>query len=338
MRVRCCSPPARVLRELGWGDGKLAAPNRSMCSPPCLPALPTCPPPGVLLIAKSPDAAAWLSAAFKDGSSSSGGGSRGGSSGSIEKTYWAVVVREGGGDPGSSSRRRAGPGRSSWLPVAGTVSLPVPSSKDAEQLQPAHTAFRVLRQSDTLAWLELQPTVSPPPRPCTMTVRELIARASAFCCAAAPSANPCSAAHRRADGAQAPAAPPLRRSGQPHPWRWSVRRPAVSSPRCSPGRPAAAERRQQRRPAAPAALQAPGGAAARGQQGQRGHRGAAAGGLEGAAGAPGLGAATPLAAWTVIGGSMHHSSASRPWRHLPSCLHGAAHPNFPHCCCFVVKF
>ncbi|PRW57629.1 pseudouridine synthase [Chlorella sorokiniana] len=120
---------------------------------------------GVLLLAKSPDAAAWLSAAFRDDGSSSC---------TIGKTYWAVVAREGGGSDSSSSSGRAGQimssgssspsrqqrqgKRSGWLPPSGTVSLPVPSSRDPEQLQPAHTAFRVLQQSEGLAWLELRPT------------------------------------------------------------------------------------------------------------------------------------------------------------------------------------
>lgn len=113
-------------------------------------------PAGVLLIAKGPDAAAWLSAAFRDGGSSSWG---------IGKTYWAVVAREGGGSrdysgSGSSSSKQRSGGRGGWLPPSGTVNLPVPSSRDPEQLQPAHTAFRVLQRSESLAWLELRPTVS----------------------------------------------------------------------------------------------------------------------------------------------------------------------------------
>ena len=117
-------------------------------------------PAGVLLIAKSPDAAASLSAAFRDDGSSSWG---------ISKTYWAVVAREGSSRDYSSStttstssrtsKQRSG-GHGGWLPPSGTVNLPVPSSRDPEQLQPAHTAFRVLQQSESLAWLELRPTVS----------------------------------------------------------------------------------------------------------------------------------------------------------------------------------
>ena len=138
------------------------------------------PTAGALLIARSPDAAAWLSAAFRDGSSSSSSGGGGGSGSregsrqgrppapapaSIRKTYWAVVARD-GDDDGSSlrtSRRsdRGGSGSSAgqWLPPAGTISLPVPSSRDPEQLQPALTRYRVLHQNAAagLAWLQLEP-------------------------------------------------------------------------------------------------------------------------------------------------------------------------------------
>ena len=43
------------------------------------------------------------------------------------------------------------------IPASGSIDLPVPSSKDAGQLQAAQTRFRLLRQSERLAWLELCP-------------------------------------------------------------------------------------------------------------------------------------------------------------------------------------
>jgi 23S rRNA-/tRNA-specific pseudouridylate synthase len=140
------------------------------CHPAChplgnpSPASASATTAGTLLIAKNPDAAAWLAAAFRDGSSSgssssSPAGGRGSaqqrsraavstpatgaaSPGSIRKTYWAVVVKR------EASRR---------IPASGSIDLPVPSSKDSGQLQPARTRFRLLRQSERLAWLELCP-------------------------------------------------------------------------------------------------------------------------------------------------------------------------------------
>lgn len=124
----------------------------------------------MLLIARSPDAAAWLSAAFRDGSSGGDGSNSSGSSrgssrqgrtpepvpASIRKTYWAVVARS--SSDGSSSAIGASAGK--WLPRAGTVSLPVPSSRDPGQLQEALTRYRVLHESEDagLAWLQLQPS------------------------------------------------------------------------------------------------------------------------------------------------------------------------------------
>ena len=101
---------------------------------------------GALLIARGPDAAAWLAAAFKgaSSSSSSGGDSSGGALGGarVSKTYWAVV----------------GTGRR--LPPRGSIDLPVAVAGGREAvLQAAHTTYRVLHQGGPggLAWLELRP-------------------------------------------------------------------------------------------------------------------------------------------------------------------------------------
>ncbi|EFN57314.1 hypothetical protein CHLNCDRAFT_12398, partial [Chlorella variabilis] len=102
---------------------------------------------GALLLARGPDAAAWLAAAFRESSGGSGGSGRGDSSSgaSIQKQYWAVVaLPEGGG--------------AHRLPAAGAISLPVPGGRGgAAAAQPALTRYRVLHRGGGLAWLELAP-------------------------------------------------------------------------------------------------------------------------------------------------------------------------------------
>ncbi|KAL4419521.1 hypothetical protein ABPG77_005752 [Micractinium sp. CCAP 211/92] len=127
---------------------------------------------GALLLAQNPDAAAWLAAAFKQGSLDGAGSSSSSSSGaagrkaahaaqpaSIRKTYWAVVARGEEGEPGAALRTpgQLGGGRG-WLPRSGCVRLAVPSSKETGEALPAETRYRVLHQGSHLAWLELRPS------------------------------------------------------------------------------------------------------------------------------------------------------------------------------------
>lgn len=132
------------------------------------PSILSRPRPGALLLARNPDAAAWLAAAFKQGSLDGAGSSLSSSSSgaagrkaahaaqpaSIRKTYWAVVARGEEGEPGAAART---PGRG-WLPRSGYVRLAVPSSRETGEALPADTRFRVLHQGPHLAWLELRPS------------------------------------------------------------------------------------------------------------------------------------------------------------------------------------
>ena len=124
---------------------------------------------GAIVVARTADAAAWLSQAFAQHAADAGdptvrrsrlhGGRartsqprqaaaaapRGGIiATSVEKTYWALVETA---------------GRQQRLPDSGRVDVPILSGKDDsdDSWRAAATSFRVLERSEGFTWLELRP-------------------------------------------------------------------------------------------------------------------------------------------------------------------------------------
>lgn len=118
---------------------------------------------GVLVIAKTPDAAAWLSQGFRGGSAGEAGAGASAAAGEpgrveIRKTYWGVLAKQLPEDAAAVWERPED------LPERGTLDLPIapggasrPSAAGGRSGLPALTKFTLRRQDERLAWLELRP-------------------------------------------------------------------------------------------------------------------------------------------------------------------------------------